>query len=201
MAQQLKQEVRDRIREAALCVFADKGYLKSRMSDIARQAGISTGNLYHYCNGKDDLFYAVIDEQFARSFLRLMKDRVRALSEPGENDMAQSHNAQQVAEDMLNFWVTHRRQVIIILQHAEGSSYENFSRQVVRELVKLAHQHYGLTEKLCREEQLVLRLVFENTLRVIVEILQRCADEADVRAAFRSFWRYQLAGLDGLLKS
>jgi hypothetical protein len=46
----------------------------------------------------------------------------------------------------------------------------------------------------------ILQNVFENTVRIIVAILSQHESAADIRTAFAGFWRYQLAGLDGLAK-
>lgn len=46
---------RRRIREAAVVVFAAKGYHDTRVSDIAAEAGVAHGLVYHYFKGKDQL--------------------------------------------------------------------------------------------------------------------------------------------------
>jgi AcrR family transcriptional regulator len=50
---------------AALRVFAEKGYRRTQMADVAREMGVSPGTLYHYVAGKDALFHLVIDRAFA----------------------------------------------------------------------------------------------------------------------------------------
>ena len=53
------------ITAAALHVFSEKGYDAARVTDVARQAGISKGLLYLYFKTKEELFKAVI-----RSFVK-----------------------------------------------------------------------------------------------------------------------------------
>jgi AcrR family transcriptional regulator len=48
------------ITRAALATFAEKGYEGTRVSDVARRAGISKGLLYRYFRTKEELFKAVI---------------------------------------------------------------------------------------------------------------------------------------------
>jgi AcrR family transcriptional regulator len=45
---------------AAVRVFATDGYKTARMSDIAREAGLSEAALYRYVDGKEDLFVLAI---------------------------------------------------------------------------------------------------------------------------------------------
>jgi AcrR family transcriptional regulator len=51
--------------EAALSVFAEKGFAAARLDDIAARAGISKGALYLYFETKQDLFRAVVREAVA----------------------------------------------------------------------------------------------------------------------------------------
>lgn len=48
------------ILEAALGVFAEKGFAAARLDEVARRAGISKGTLYLYFDSKEALFEAVV---------------------------------------------------------------------------------------------------------------------------------------------
>ena len=64
----LKPEVRDRIVAAAEVVFAADGYDKATMAAIAREARVSTGNVYRYFGGKQALFEHLLDGSFIERF-------------------------------------------------------------------------------------------------------------------------------------
>ena len=51
--------------EAALAVFAEKGFAGAKLDDIAARAGVSKGALYLYFETKEDLFKAVVTEAVA----------------------------------------------------------------------------------------------------------------------------------------
>jgi AcrR family transcriptional regulator len=56
------QQTRAAIAEAALALFRERGFDATTMRDIARQAGVSTGNAYYYFASKEELvqeFYAL----------------------------------------------------------------------------------------------------------------------------------------------
>ena len=56
------------ILDAALAVFAEKGFAAARLEEIARLAGVSKGALYLYFATKEDLFRAVVGQAaFMRS--------------------------------------------------------------------------------------------------------------------------------------
>lgn len=72
---QYKTNIRDRIVQSAIECFSEYGFDRSRMDDIAQTADLSKGTLYLYFKSKEDLFYAicennlkVIKEQLSRMF-------------------------------------------------------------------------------------------------------------------------------------
>jgi AcrR family transcriptional regulator len=60
-----KEEMRGEILDAAIGVFADKGYHASSISDVADAAGMAKGKIYIYFESKDELTIAIVDRHFA----------------------------------------------------------------------------------------------------------------------------------------
>jgi AcrR family transcriptional regulator len=56
-----KQEKKRLIIEAAVTVFAQKGYAGTKMADIADCADIGKGTIYEYFRSKADLFYHIFE--------------------------------------------------------------------------------------------------------------------------------------------
>jgi len=54
------------ILEAALSVFADKGFAAARMDDIAERARVSKGTIYLYFESKEAVFRALIQETLVK---------------------------------------------------------------------------------------------------------------------------------------
>jgi AcrR family transcriptional regulator len=50
------------ILDAALAVFAEKGYAATRMDDIAQRAGVTKGTIYLYFESKDAVFRSLVQE-------------------------------------------------------------------------------------------------------------------------------------------
>jgi TetR/AcrR family acrAB operon transcriptional repressor len=53
---------RAELRDAALEVFAERGYAAARLGEIAERAGVTTGALYHHYADKAELYGAVVGE-------------------------------------------------------------------------------------------------------------------------------------------
>jgi TetR/AcrR family fatty acid metabolism transcriptional regulator len=53
---------RDRILRAAIRVFAKNGFYATRVSEIAKAAGVADGTIYLYFKNKDDLLITIFEE-------------------------------------------------------------------------------------------------------------------------------------------
>ncbi|MDP3273778.1 MAG: TetR/AcrR family transcriptional regulator [Deltaproteobacteria bacterium] len=57
---------RERILRAAVKVFAKKGFYASRVSEIAKAAGVADGTIYLYFESKDDVLESLFEERSER---------------------------------------------------------------------------------------------------------------------------------------
>jgi AcrR family transcriptional regulator len=62
-----EQARRDQILAAARSCFIDRGYHPTRMEDIASTAGLSKGGVYFHFQSKQEVFDALVQEEFERS--------------------------------------------------------------------------------------------------------------------------------------
>jgi TetR/AcrR family transcriptional regulator, fatty acid metabolism regulator protein len=60
-----RDDRRKQILKAAVKVFAEKGYHGCRISDVAEEAGVAYGLVYHYYGNKDGLLASVFDTNWA----------------------------------------------------------------------------------------------------------------------------------------
>ena len=60
------EDKRTLILQAAVRVFAAEGYEATRVGDIAKEAGVAYGLVYHYFGSKDAVLEAVFREQWGR---------------------------------------------------------------------------------------------------------------------------------------
>jgi AcrR family transcriptional regulator len=71
------------ILDAAEAVFAEKGYERARVSDIARRAEFSVGYLYQTWKGKEDLYVSLLESKSAE-FKSFLEEKIRPASGPVE---------------------------------------------------------------------------------------------------------------------
>ena len=76
------EDRREQILESALRVFARKGFARSTNKDIAIEAGITPGLIYHYFESKEALLQAVIEESSPIQSIRSLPPE--ALAQPAD---------------------------------------------------------------------------------------------------------------------
>ena len=83
MPQVKKVSVQNKILDAALTLFSQKGYQATSMPEIAAQAGITAGNIYRYYASKFELFYGVL-EPWLNGQLDALEDRLADMADGPE---------------------------------------------------------------------------------------------------------------------
>ena len=91
-----QEEKRRLLLDAAVRVFARKGYHASRVGDIAEEAGVAYGLLYHYFASKEEVLRTVFRETW-----RALIETIRSVEEAGDSPREQ---LRKVAEILLRSW-------------------------------------------------------------------------------------------------
>jgi TetR/AcrR family fatty acid metabolism transcriptional regulator len=112
---------RRQILEAAVRAFARKGYHSCRVGEIAEEAGVAYGLVYHYFGSKEEL----LQEIFRDTWMQMLA-RIREVSESGE---PANEQVRKVTALLLRTW---RRDpdLVRVLVHEVTRSPEQLKRQI-----------------------------------------------------------------------
>ncbi len=119
------EEKRRLILDAAVRVFAYKGFHTSRVGDIAEEAGVAHGLLYHYFSSKDE----VLDTIFRETWSDLLAE-IDEIETSGESAREQ---LERVAARLLGGWRTHPDVIRVLVREIARSAEV---QQRIGELVK-----------------------------------------------------------------
>jgi TetR/AcrR family fatty acid metabolism transcriptional regulator len=131
-----QEEKRRLILDAAVRVFAGRGYHTSRVGDIAREAGIAHGLLYHYFESKEEVLHTVFRENW--SDLVATFRRIEASDEPAPEQL------EGIVKVLLRSW----------------RNAPDLVRVMVREVARSPHLQEQVDE--IREGFLVIQRVIER---------------------------------------
>jgi TetR/AcrR family fatty acid metabolism transcriptional regulator len=113
------EDKRRHIVDAAVRVFARKGFHASRVGDIAEEAGVAHGLLYHYFNSKDEVLEAVFHENWSVLLARIAS--VEETDEPAADQL------RHIAAIVLRTWL-HLPDVVRVVVREFGRSPELAAR-------------------------------------------------------------------------
>lgn len=72
-----------KILEAAVKIFARKGFYNAKVSEIAREANVADGTIYLYFKNKDDILIHLFEEEMD-AVIQAMREEVLTLKDPVE---------------------------------------------------------------------------------------------------------------------
>lgn len=119
------EEKRRVILDAAARVFARKGFHTSRVGDIAEEAGVAHGLLYHYFSSKDEVLETIFNEHWSA-----LLERIHAVEASGDPPVEQLRG---IVQAMFHGW-RHDPDVVRVVIREIARSAEVGQR--VGELVK-----------------------------------------------------------------
>jgi TetR/AcrR family transcriptional regulator, fatty acid metabolism regulator protein len=109
------EDKRQQLLGAAVRVFARKGFHASRVGDIAQEAGVAHGLLYHYFKSKDQVLEAVFHENWSILIARI--ESVEETDEPAADQI------RHIAAIVLRTWL-HLPDVVRVVIQEFGRSPE-----------------------------------------------------------------------------
>jgi AcrR family transcriptional regulator len=119
------EDKRRQLLDAAVRVFARKGFHASRVGDIAEEAGVAHGLLYHYFKSKDEVLEAVFHENWS-----VLLERIANVE---ETDEPAADQLRHIATIVLRTWL-HLPDVVRVVIREFGRSPELEER--LRELTQ-----------------------------------------------------------------
>jgi AcrR family transcriptional regulator len=135
------------ILEAAIHIFAEKGYVGSSLQEVADAVGLMKGSLYHYISSKESLLYRMFQEAHEQANL--------IISEVDAKKLDPESHLREFVRSLAVFYVINQERASIYFResrHLTGKDRETVKEQQkafrahVRGLIEDVHQA-GLTRK------------------------------------------------------
>ena len=187
------EDKRRQLLDAAVRVFARKGYHASRVGDIAVEAGVAHGLLYHYFKSKDDVLEAVFHENWSVLLARIAS--VEETDEPAADQL------RHIAAIVLRTWL-HLPDVVRVVIREFGRSPELAERigelaQPIDAIARVIERGIERGEFKDVEPRVAATVVYGSIDELLTAwVLDRLpAGEEDVAAAEQTLIEVTLRGL------
>lgn len=115
------RERRERLINAAIAVFIEKGFHNATVRDIGRAADMTQGTIYNYVSSKDDILYLVCDRIVAE-----YNEQARRALDTSDDPVGRVRSAVRAISQVM---YRHRREILLIYQ--DSHLLDKRSRRVI----------------------------------------------------------------------
>ena len=135
-----KDIVRKHILEAAQSLFLQRDYISVSMREIASEAKVGVGNIYHYFKNKDDIFVSLVKpaidmlKHISKEHHRRETDDIRIL--------ATTNYYECLVDSHLANIIKNRDCYKLLFLKSQGSSYGDFKRIFTEEMMLEAKGYF-----------------------------------------------------------
>ena len=142
----------EKIQEAAMAEFLDKGFQGASLRQIVKNAGVTTGAFCGYFSSKEALFTAIV-EPHATALMGKFMWAQTSFAELPEEEQPQHMGVESrdYVAWMVDYICRHREPVKLLLCCAEGTSYENFIHNMVEVEVESTLRYMGVLRRMGRD--------------------------------------------------
>ena len=188
------EEKRRQLLDAAVRVFARKGFHASRVGDIAEEAGVAHGLLYHYFKSKDEVLEAVFHDNWS-----LLVARIASVEETDERAADQLRHITAI---VLRTWL-HLPDVVRVVIREFGRSPELSERigdlaQPINSIARVIERGIERGEFKKVDPRVAATVVYGSIDELLTAwVLDRLpSGEEDVAAAEQTLVEVSLRGLE-----
>ena len=169
MPQVLKEEVRNRILEAAEKIFYEKDYRSAKLIDIAKEANITVALIYLYFKNKEELFDSIVGSvylNFSSAF-----DEEESLKNGSAYD-----RFDQVGEKYIHNLLQNRKKLIILMDKSSGTKHESAKQKLISQMEM--HIRKGLERQSNEKyDKMLAHILANNFTEGLLEIARHYENE------------------------
>jgi TetR/AcrR family fatty acid metabolism transcriptional regulator len=164
MARRRSDDKRKRILQAAVKVFARKGYFAAKVAEIARGADVADGTIYLYFKSKQALLVALFDEVMAEHLAKARREVALAAGAPAKLLAIAEHHLRVLGEN---------RELAVVFQVELRQSTKFMARFTASWL----QDYFGLVGEVIEQGQREGSLRAELPRKLLVKALFGMLDE------------------------
>lgn len=190
----------EKIQQAALTEFLDKGFLSASLRQIVKNAGVTTGAFYGYFSCKEALFASIVEPHAAALMGRFMEAQTSFAGRPeAEQPEHMGEDSESCLDWMVDYICQNREPVKLLLCRAEGTGYESFVHNMVEVEVEYTLRYIEVLRRLGRRVPTLSRSLchiiasgmFNGLFEVVIHDMpyeQALRDVKQLRAFYTAGW-------------
>lgn len=190
----------NKIQQAAIDEFLEKGFRGASLRQIVKHAGVTTGAFYGYFSSKEALFASIVEPHAQAIMANFMEAQLRFADLPkNEQPSHMGIESSSCIDWMVEYICEHRDPIKLLLSKAEGTSYENFVHNIVEVEVEYTLKYMDVLRELGytvpRLDKTLCHIIASGMFGGIFEVVihdipkkQAMRDVGQLRAFYTAGW-------------
>ena len=190
----------NKIQQAAIDEFLEKGFRGASLRQIVKHAGVTTGAFYGYFSSKEALFASIVEPHAQAIMANFMEAQLRFADLPkNEQPSHMGIESSSCIDWMVDYICEHRDPIKLLLSKAEGTSYENFVHNIVEVEVEYTLKYMDVLRELGytvpRLDKTLCHIIASGMFGGIFEVVihdipkkQAMRDAGQLRAFYTAGW-------------
>ena len=190
----------NKIQQAAIDEFLEKGFRGASLCQIVKHAGVTTGAFYGYFSSKEALFASIVEPHAQAIMANFMEAQLRFADLPkNEQPSHMGIESSSCIDWMVDYICEHRDPIKLLLSKAEGTSYENFVHNIVEVEVEYTLKYMDVLRELGytvpRLDKTLCHIIASGMFGGIFEVVihdipkkQAMRDVGQLRAFYTAGW-------------
>ena len=190
----------EKIQQAAIEEFLEKGFLEASLRQIVKHAGVTTGAFYGYFSSKQALFASIVEPHAARMMSKYVDAHISFSALPEEKQPEHMGvESGSYIHWLVNYICENRNPVKLLICRAEGTGYENFVHSMVEIEVESTFKYMETLRRLGKDipelDQSLCHSIASGMLGGIFEIVihdipreQAMRDVEQLREFYTAGW-------------
>ncbi|MFE8702259.1 TetR/AcrR family transcriptional regulator [Cytobacillus sp. FJAT-54145] len=180
MVQVQKPEIKNAILREAKREFIENGFQQTSIRRIAKNANITSGNIYKYFSGKEVLF-----EHLVSTAKEGLYDYIK------EKATRTKIHAADAPFDILEFahlMSDYRDEILLLTDASAGTKYENTTEEIIKMItinIRLFLPNFGFPDN--KSGDILARSVAVGLLSGLLEILRTSTDKGEINTSVTDY--------------
>ena len=198
-----KEAIKNKILESAKKEFFEKGFKEASMRCIAKQAGVSTSNIYNYYTDKNTLFDDVL-KPLIHKFSQMEQEH----NDPKYIDLdvfeSKKYKDRHIAL-YIELITSYREELKLLLFHSYGSKYQNFREDFTDKQTIMGREYLEILKKKYPQLNINISDFFMHTfsswiLAAIGELVFHNISDSSLKEILDNYFTFSIGGWKKLIQ-
>lgn len=193
-----------KIIEVSLKEFSLKGFRGTSLREIVKKAGVTTGAFYGYFKSKEDLFDFLVKEH--ADYIKGIYDQVYSdfskLSLEEQINQMEDYSSVGL-KHMFSYTWNHKKVFNLILNCADGTSYQNFLNEVAQREIVATEKFYDILKsqgiKCENLDPLMEEIIIKGTFSSLFTLCLLDIPYDQAQKSLDQMFRFYRGGWDSLM--